>query len=299
MTTIDGGRRRKTPFEPLVDQLEDVAGLDGPARAIAGPVRKATAPTALKEALSGTWLGHAVHPMLTDVVIGSLLSTTMLDLLGGDDGGRARRRLIGVGILAAVPTALTGANDWADSEYGNDAVRRVGLVHAACNVGTLVLYGASLPARRHGRGLRGTVLGLGGATLIGISGYLGGHLTLAQGIGPDQTIYDQGPTDWTAAGALTDLADGRPRRVVVDETPVLLLRDGDQLFALHDRCSHRGCSLADGTVDGDEIQCACHGSRFARADGAVRRGPASAPQPSFEVRATDGAVEVRRRLLPT
>jgi nitrite reductase/ring-hydroxylating ferredoxin subunit len=299
MTTIDGGPRRKTPFEPLVDQIEAADGLDGPARALAARVRKATAPTALKEALSGTWLGHAVHPLLTDVVVGSFLSTTLLDVLGGDDGGRARRRLIGVGILASLPTALTGANDWGDSEYGNDPVRRVGLVHAACNAGALTLYAASLPARRNGHGLRGTVLGLGGATLLGLSGYLGGHLSFAQGIGPDQTIYDAGPTDWTSAGDAVDVADGRPARVVVDDTPVLLLRDGDQLFALHDRCSHRGCSLADGTVDGDEIECACHGSRFARADGAVRRGPASAPQPSFDVRERDGTIEVRLRPLPS
>jgi nitrite reductase/ring-hydroxylating ferredoxin subunit len=299
MTTIHGGQRRKTPIQPLVDQIEAAEGIDPAGRAIAARVRKATAPTALKEALSGTWLGHAVHPLLTDVVLGSLLSTTMLDVLGGDDGGRARRRLIGVGILAAVPTSMNGANDWGDSEYGNDPVRRVGLVHAACNVGALTLYAASLPARRRGQGLRGTVLGLGGATLLGISGYLGGHLSFAQGIGPDQTIYDQGPTDWTAAGDATGLLDGRPRRVIVDDTPVLLLRDGAQLFALHDRCSHRGCSLADGKVDGDEIQCPCHGSRFARADGAVRRGPASAPQPSFEVRERDGTLEVRRRLLPS
>jgi len=298
MTTIDGGQRRKTPIEPLVDRLEAAGGLDAAGRAIAGRVRKATAPTALKEALSGTWLGHAVHPLLTDVVLGALLSTTILDVVGGDESGRGRRRLIGVGILAALPTAATGANDWADSEYGNDPVRRVGLVHAACNVGALSLYAASLPARRRGDGLRGTVLGLGGATLLGISGYLGGHLSFAQGIGPDQTIYDAGPTDWTSAGDAADLADGQPKRVVVDETPVLLLRDGAQLFALHDRCSHRGCSLADGKVDGDEIECPCHGSRFARADGAVRRGPASAPQPSFDVRESGGRLEVRRRLLP-
>jgi nitrite reductase/ring-hydroxylating ferredoxin subunit len=298
MTTI-GGQRRKTRLEPLVDQVEAAEGLDPAGRAIAARVRKATAPTALKEALSGTWLGHALHPLLTDVVIGSLLSTTLLDLLGGDDGGRARRRLIGVGVLAALPTAATGANDWADSEYGNDPVRRVGLVHAVCNVGALTLYATSLPARRRGQGLRGTMLGLGGASLLGISGYLGGHLSFAQGIGPDQTIYDAGPTDWTAAGDAADLAAGEPRRVVVDDTPILLLREGAQLFALHDRCSHRGCSLAGGKVDVDEIQCPCHGSRFALADGAVRRGPASAPQPSFDVRETGGRLEVRRRLLPS
>ncbi|HMJ35577.1 MAG TPA: Rieske (2Fe-2S) protein [Baekduia sp.] len=296
MTSTRAGRRRKSPLGPLVERVEAAGGLDGPARAVAARVRKAAAPTPVKEALSGTWLGHALHPVLTDVAIGSLLSATMLDVLGGDDGGRARRRLIAIGIVAAGPTAMTGANDWADSEYGHDGVRRVGLVHAACNTGALTLYGASLAARRGGRRGRGTLLGLGGATMLMASGYLGGHLTFAQGIGPDQTVYDPGPAEWTAASDAAGVTAGRPTRVVVDDTPILLLRDGAELFALHDRCSHRGCSLAEGRVEDDEIVCPCHGSRFARADGAVRRGPATAPQPTFEVRERGGALEVRRRV---
>jgi nitrite reductase/ring-hydroxylating ferredoxin subunit len=75
---------------------------------------------------------------------------------------------------------------------------------------------------------------------------------------------------------------------------VLLLRDGEFIFAIHDRCSHRGCSLSDGTVEGVEIVCGCHGSRFDRRDGALRHGPATAAQPSFQVRERDGRVEIRR-----
>jgi nitrite reductase/ring-hydroxylating ferredoxin subunit len=83
--------------------------------------------------------------------------------------------------------------------------------------------------------------------------------------------------------------------VVVDETPVLVLRDGDTLLAIHDRCSHRGCSLSEGTVEGREIVCACHGSRFDLRDGSLRRGPATAPQPAFDARERDGRIELRRR----
>ncbi|MGI8593445.1 MAG: Rieske (2Fe-2S) protein [Solirubrobacteraceae bacterium] len=50
----------------------------------------------------------------------------------------------------------------------------------------------------------------------------------------------------------------------------------------------------DGTVEGDQIVCACHGSRFDRRDGSVQRGPATAPQPAFQVRVSDGRLEVRR-----
>jgi nitrite reductase/ring-hydroxylating ferredoxin subunit len=126
------------------------------------------------------------------------------------------------------------------------------------------------------------------------AGYLGGHLALRKGVGPDQTVFDPGPTDWTPAADASQLPQGRPTRVVVADTPVLLLRDAEQFFAIHDRCSHRGCSLSDGEVQGDEIVCACHGSRFDRRDGSLRHGPATAPQPAFQVRERDGRLEIRR-----
>jgi nitrite reductase/ring-hydroxylating ferredoxin subunit len=279
-----------TPLAPAIEAIEGASPLDAPAKALGRWVRGALGREPLKDALSGTWLGHAVHPMLTDVVIGSFLSSTLLDLLGGDDGEHARRRLVAVGIAAAAPTALTGANDWADAEPVDDGVRRAGIVHAASNVTALGLYTASLA----GSSRRGAALRLAGAAVLMAGGYLGGYLTLTKGVGPDQTVYDPGPEDWTPAGDASRLQDRQPLRVVVDDTPVLLLRDGAELFAIHDRCSHRGCSLSDGSLEGDEIVCACHGSRFDRRDGSVRGGPATAPQPAFEVRVRDERVEVRR-----
>jgi nitrite reductase/ring-hydroxylating ferredoxin subunit len=130
--------------------------------------------------------------------------------------------------------------------------------------------------------------------VMAAGGYLGGHLSLSKGVGPDQTVFDPGPTDWTPAADASQLPEGRPTRVVVDDTPVLLLRDGDLIFAIHDRCSHRGCSLSEGSVEGQEIVCSCHGSRFDLRNGAVRGGPATSAQPSFQVRVQDGRVEVRR-----
>jgi nitrite reductase/ring-hydroxylating ferredoxin subunit/uncharacterized membrane protein len=286
--------RRPSVLEPLASAAEAAEALDAPAGAIGARVRGLLSPVPLKQALSGGWLGHAVHPMLTDVVIGSFTSATLLDLIGGEGAAGASERLIGVGIAAYGPTALTGVNDWADSESADARVRRVGLVHAVTNATALSLYVASLAARRRGARGRGVVLGLGGATALAAGAFLGGHLSFARGVGVDQTVFDPGPDDWTPAADASLLADGRPTRVVVDETPVLLLRDGDRFFAIHDRCSHRGCSLSDGEVAGDEIVCPCHGSRFDRRDGSVRQGPATAPQPAFQVRLQDGRIEVRR-----
>jgi nitrite reductase/ring-hydroxylating ferredoxin subunit len=291
-------RRQLTPLEPLVKQVESASVLDEPAKSVGKLVRGLLSAEPLKDVVSGTWLGHAVHPMLTDVVIGSFVSATMLDFLGGDPSGKAQRRLIGLGIAAYVPTAVTGANDWADTEISDDSVRRVGAVHATSNLVALSLYAISLRARRRGADLAGTLFGALGAGVMMAGGYLGGHMSLTRGVGPDQTVFDRGPTDWTRAVDASQLPEGRPTRIVVEDTPVLLLRRGQEIFAIHDRCSHRGCSLSEGELEGDDVVCACHGSRFDVRTGALKRGPATAPQPAFQVRVADELVELRRLSLP-
>ncbi len=291
-------RRQLTPLEPLVRQLESAEALDSVGETAAKLIRENLGQGQLKQALSGTWLGHAVHPVLTDVVIGSFTSASLLDLFAPDSDGTAAERLIALGLLAYLPTAATGANDWADSEPVDDGVRRVGLVHAVSNAVGATLYAASLGVRRRGGRRFGAVLGFAGMGAMTAGAYLGGHLSFTKGVGPDQTVFDPGPTDWTVAADASLLSENRPTRVVVDDTPVLLLRQDQNIYAIHDRCSHRGCPLSDGEVEGDEIVCGCHGSRFSLRDGAVKHGPASAPQPAFQVRVQDGRVEVRR-LSPT
>jgi nitrite reductase/ring-hydroxylating ferredoxin subunit/uncharacterized membrane protein len=286
-------RRQLTPLEPAVRQLESADALDPAAKTIGKAVRDTVGNGSVKAALSGTWLGHAVHPMLTDVVIGSFTSASLLDVLGSDSDA-ASQRLIGLGLLAYLPTAASGINDWADTEVIDDGIRRVGLVHAGCNALGASFYALSWSARRRGARRLGAAFGLAGMTVMMAGGYLGGHLSMTKGVGPAETVFDQGPTEWTPAADESLLRDGRPQRVVVDDTPVLLLREGEEIFAIHDRCSHRGCSLSDGSIEGEEVVCSCHGSRFSLRTGAVNHGPATASQPAFQVRVEGGRVEVRR-----
>ena len=287
-------RPDRPPLPAAVEALESVSALDAPAKVGGKQVRGLLGPGAFKDAISGTCLGHALHPLLTDVVIGSFVAASTLDLLGGDEDGTAAQKLLAVGLAAYGPTALTGVSDWADAEPADDRVRRTGLVHAVSNAAAASCYTASLVSRRRGDHGRGKLLALAGAAALGAGGLLGGHLSYALGVGPDQTVYDEGPTDWTAARDAPDLADGESGRALVGDTPVLLVRHGDALHALHDRCSHRGCSLSDGEVEGEVVVCPCHGSRFDLRDGSVRRGPATAPQPAFEARESDGRLELRR-----
>ena len=280
------------PLLPLVEALESAGAIDAPAERIGKAVRGAVSPGALKDALSGTWLGHALHPLLTDVVIGSFVSATILDLIGGDDDGGAAERLIGVGLAAYGPTALTGASDWADSEAKDERVRRVGIVHAGTNATAFGLYAASLVERRRGNRGRGKLLALAGSGVLGAASFLGAHLSFARGVGPNQTAFDEGPGDWTEVDT-SGLQDATPAGVVAGDTPVLLVRHRGHLHAMHDRCSHRGCLLSDGALDGEVIECGCHGSRFRLGDGSIERGPATSPQPVYEVREQGGRTEVR------
>ena len=285
----------KQPLDVLADIAGETAALDVPAKPIGKAVRE-VGPSTLKDVLSGTWMGHALHPILTDVVIGSWVSASLLDLLGGEDSDKAARRLIAVGIAAYPATAVTGLSDWADSESVDDDVRRVGLVHAAVNAVALGCYTASLASRRQGRRGRGVALALAGAGVMTVGGHLGGHLAFRLGVGVDQTAFDRGPEDWTEAVHADALDDAKPLAVQVGDTPVMLVRVGDDVHALHDRCSHRGCSLATGEIDAGAVTCPCHGSRFDLHTGAVLQGPATAPQPVLDTRTRAGHVQVRKHV---
>lgn len=286
------GTRAPSPFERVVARIGSLGAVDTPADLLAKGIRQLLPGGKLKDAISGTWLGHALHPALTDVVVGSFLSATALDVLAGEDGDVAAQRLLMLGIAAYGPTALAGASDWADGAV-DDRVKRVGIVHAGGNLLALTLYTRSLAARRRGARGRGALLaGAGTSVLLG-GAFLGGHLSLRLGIGPDQTVFDPGSEEWRPAIAAEELVEGQPRRVMVEDTPVLLLKTPGRTYAIHDRCSHRGCSLSEGELDGHELTCGCHGSRFDLRDGSLLGGPATAPQPAFEVREADGMLEVR------
>lgn len=284
-------------LERLATALERARFLDRPADLLQGLTRRLP-PGVVKDALSGTPVGHPAHPLLVTVPIGAFVSATVLDLTKAEPA--ASRRLVGLGLLAAVPSAASGLSDWTDTD---GAERRVGLVHAAGNVAGLGLLGLSWFRRRSGSGGQGlTVAGLG---VLGVSGWLGGHLAYALGVGVDTTAFQRPPTDWTDALDEADLADGRPHAVTVADTPVLLVRHQGAVRAVGDRCTHRGAPLHEGSLVDGCIECPWHGSRFALADGAVVRGPATRPQPALETRVVDGRVQVRRaeerslRLNPT
>ena len=275
------------------DAVESAAFLDGPADALMGAVNGAIPAGPVKDLLAGTWLGHALHPVLTDLPIGFWTSAWMLDLIGGKRSANAARMLVGLGIASAIPTAVTGASDWADTAAPE---KRVGLVHATANSIALACYVVSFVHRVRGRRGKGVLWGWYGAAAATVGGALGGHLVQALGIGVDHTVFEDAPTDeWTAAGSADVLEEAEPIAVDADGVDVVIVQEGDRLLALADRCTHRGGPLHEGDVVLGCIRCPWHGSRFRLEDGEVEQGPAVHPQPRYEARVVDGTVGVRRR----
>lgn len=276
--------------------IESASFLDAVGKPMQAAVAKAIEPTEVKNALNGTFLGHPLHPLLTDVPIGAWSMAVALDVVGGKRGRQAADRLIALGILAAVPTAATGAANW--SEFNDAKPRRVGVVHAASNSVALTLFTASYIARKRGRRLKGKALALAGTGALAAGGWLGGHLTYELGIGVNRNAFvpTGRPEQWTDTVNLDELTDGKPHLVAVEGVDVVLVRQGLTVRALSNTCNHMGGPLHEGqTHPEDCITCPWHGSTFRLSDGEVVRSPAVSAQSAYETRVVGGVVQIRSK----
>jgi nitrite reductase/ring-hydroxylating ferredoxin subunit/uncharacterized membrane protein len=248
----------------------------------------------VKNVLNGVWLGHPLHPVLTDVPVGAWTMTLLLDSVASFNGDASLEKAAditaGAGLMAAISAAATGWTDWSDT-YGRE--RKVGLAHGLLMVMTTSLYAASVVARAAGQRSKGMALSNAGYAVLSAGAYLGGEEVFDIGYGVNHTAFLQGPTSFTAVMKEADLEVGKPTKADANGTPVVLVKVGEQVYALDDTCVHAGCSLSEGRLDGASIVCACHGSQYDLRDGSVIQGPATMPEPHYQTRVTDGTVEVR------
>ncbi|HET6312841.1 MAG TPA: Rieske 2Fe-2S domain-containing protein [Chloroflexia bacterium] len=252
-----------------------------------------------KDFLNGVWLGHPLHPVITDVPVGGWTITQLLDVIsmlrGGDDGLDAAADIaLGAGIVAAVGAAVTGLADWSDVGGSH---RRMGMAHALLNVGGLTLNVASLALRVGGKKNRGVArsLSAGGYVLNAAAAYVAGELVYNLGQAVNRDAWVDGPDKFTDVASLEDLREGEMVKVDVDGRPVVLLQHDDGIHAFEGTCPHYGCGLWEGILEDHTVTCQCHGSQFDVRDGTLIHGPATAPVPSYDVRRRMGRVQIRMR----
>jgi nitrite reductase/ring-hydroxylating ferredoxin subunit/uncharacterized membrane protein len=253
----------------------------------------------IKDVLNGTPFRHRMHPAVIIVPLGAWTMAVLFDLLDTMSSGAERQAYrkaadasIAVGIVGALPAAKTGVADWVDLY---DHRRRVGMAHALLNVAALTCFSGSLALRRMNGSARGAgqVLSGAGYGLVTLGGMLGGELVYTLGVNVPHTVYPKPPNEFTDVLASSDLKDGTPVVVEAERVPVLLMRRSDEIYAVDAWCPHAGGPLANGTFDGDVVECPWHQSRFCLADGKPLQGPATAPLRTFEVKEEMGRISVK------
>ncbi len=251
----------------------------------------------VKDLLSGVWLGHPLHAAATDIPIGTLLVTVVLDIAGQT---AAADIALAATILFMLAAAAAGLADYTDTD---GTARTRATTHATLMVVAFVLLLVSLALRASGGSADRTIpIGLGViAFLIVIAAaYIGGDVVYLLGNMVSRHAFRGAGTKWVKldAGGVADLStltEGTPFKAKAGINDLVLVRIGETVHALHAVCAHAGGPLAEGTVVDGCIECPWHASRFRLTDGHVRRGPALYDQPAYEIRAVEGGgYEVRR-----
>jgi nitrite reductase/ring-hydroxylating ferredoxin subunit len=285
----------------VINQIVEKPWIDRGANAVKSAVRSAfgaLGPSAVpvKNFLHGVWLGHPLHPVITDIVVGSATATAILDVA---EAAGAEQRIapandiiLATGIASGLSAAAAGLTDW---HVLKGTPKRIGFVHMLLNVSATTLYIFSFVARKSGnRGLGRALAWTAYGTLFG-GAYLGGHLVFVKNIGVDHSAEWEQTDEYKAVMPEGDLPAGELRKVMLHETPVILVKHGRTVTAMSDTCAHEGCSLAEeGELEDDAIRCKCHGSCYRLSDGKVLEGPSAHPQPVYDVRIRGGQIEVRQ-----
>lgn len=250
----------------------------------------------LKDILHGTWLGHPLHPVITDVPVGAWTMAAVLDaveLAGDKNYKKGADAAVLIGIVGALGAAVTGMTDWTGTTKKK---RKIGLMHGLLNVSATALYATSYALRKNKK-TRGTsiALSMAGYGVVSLAAYLGGHLVYNNQVGVDHTATsEEYPEEFVAVLAENELHDNSMKAVKADEIMVLLAKQNNKIYAIANTCSHLGGPLDEGELlDDCKVKCPWHNSIFSLKDGCVINGPATEKQPQFEVRVRNGQIEVK------
>jgi nitrite reductase/ring-hydroxylating ferredoxin subunit/uncharacterized membrane protein len=291
--------------ESATDRISE--GLQNIIKAIVGSNRKP--PRLFKSLLNGAYLGHPLHPVLTDVPVTAWLLAAIFDIVwlinpeSASWAARGAQAAVLIGFLGALGAVASGLTDWSDT-YGHE--RRVGLLHGLFNSTATLLYLISLLLRYNvfsgsidfslsaAESVAGAIVGFVGLACVLYAAYLGGDLVFAIGTGVNHTAFEPVVEEFERVAPLDEVPQHTIYKVMAAGVPIILIRMGTNVYALGATCTHAGGPLDEGELQGDAVQCPWHGSRFNVKTGRVLTGPATVAEPRYDARVRDGYVEVKR-----
>jgi len=254
---------------------------------------------AVRDLFVGRWLGHPLHAVLTDAPIGVLFLVIVFDVLGNPGAATVT---LAFGILAMLGAALAGFADYADTD---GKARERATLHSTLMIVALVVYLISLAIRLGSGSVASTPaiwLSVLAFLVLAAGAYVGGDVVYVLGNMVSRHAFRGAGTKWIAlepaeADAAGEIPEGKLVKAKLGINQLVLVRQGEQILALHDTCAHAGGPLNEGRlVDGTLVECPWHASRYRLSDGLVVQGPSVYDQPSYEVRRREaGGWEARRR----
>ncbi len=251
----------------------------------------------LQDFMNGSWLGHSLHAVIVDVVVGGATAALLLDVLrvvfNVDGLESATTWVLGLAWAAGIGAILTGLTDFKDT--GTGAERNVAGLHGLINVIGNGGFFFSLQERLKGNHEGAFIPLVIGYAIISLGSFIGGHIVFKFGYMVNHNAFAKGKRarEFTPVMAAADVPEGMPTKVMFGATAVMLVRRGDVVHALKETCSHAGGPLSEGELKDDTITCPWHDSTFKLADGAVVHGPAGSRQVSYRARINGGQVELQ------
>ncbi len=252
----------------------------------------------LQDLLNGVWLGHSLHAVLVDVVVGGATAALLLDVLrvffGMEGLETATTWIVGLVWLSAAGSILTGLTDFKDTSP-DSATRDVTGLHGLINIvgtGGFAFSFIQHVTGNHDAGFWGLLVGY---VIISVGAYIGGHIVYKHGYAINVNAFSRGKRagEFTPVLPLAELPENTPTKASHGATAIMLVRRGDVVHALKNTCSHASGPLSDGTVGEGTIQCPWHGSVFRLGDGSVVHGPATSRQVSYRARINGDQVEIQ------
>jgi nitrite reductase/ring-hydroxylating ferredoxin subunit len=250
----------------------------------------------LQDFLNGSWLGHSLHPVVVDVVVGGATAAVLLEVLSWLGVGDLRVAILwvlGLTWLAGLSAMVTGLTDFKDTATGDE--RHVVGLHGLINIVATVLFIGAFVSLLGDADLVAGWLIVVGYVVLSVGAFIGGHVVFKYGYMVNHNAFSSSKRakEFTAVLPAADLPEATPTRVMLGATGLVVVRRGDLVWALKETCSHAGGPLAQGTLDGYTIVCPWHASAFRLSDGAVRHGPAATRQVAYRARISDDQVEVQ------
>lgn len=297
---------RNTAGHGLTKNWTWLDGVAGFFEAIVNAFYKVPGTGPIKTLLHGTWpLGHPLHPAITDITIGAYTAGFALDMYfivrGDATFEPAADFVIVVAFISSLIAILSGLTDWRDT-FGEE--KRTGMLHALVMVVATLGFAISIWLRYGGaadaRSLAISLSSAGWLVML-VGAFFGGEMPYGYGTQVNRQAWNEHTGKWQKLDvSAKGLEDRKPVVAKTKEGVDIFVASLDgQLYAIANVCTHAGGPLNEGTWVGKdrcEIQCPWHGSVFCVKDGGVSRGPATFPEPAFDVRANEqGFVEVKAR----